>query len=494
MEPNSSQLSDDKRLRSFGYEPQLDRSMGAWNSFSISISCMCVTAGIFTTYAYAIGLVGPIFVWTWLIVSIGQIVIALVLAELAGRMPISGYAYQWTSRLMNSHYGWFVGWLGLMAFIPGFTGLNFGLAPVLLNVLGIEPSTTTVLIVVFVVTLSQLAINVAGVKIASKINSGVAFVVEIGLSVVMTVILLVVGFITNPVQSPSFLTTNSTGGSGLITALVLSSLLAMWVLTGFEGAADLAEETKMATHHVPQAVIRSLIFAVVIGFAMIIAFTINIPDVSEAASGGPSYILESALGHAGATLFEGIAIVALYAGGLANMAAASRLTFSMARDNMLPGSKTLQKVSTRRAPAAALYLVTGIALILALLGNYVSAEAVGFIVGMAAVGYYGVYGLTVLAVIVAARRGGLSEDSGFSLGKYAGAVRLVALVWSAAVLVCLIVPEGNRKPAMVGVAFLVLATIWWVAVLRGRLSRGEAGVPASLIVDEDPNAERVLTN
>jgi amino acid transporter len=31
--------------------------------------------------------------------------VALVLAELAGRMPISGYAYQWTSRLMNSHYG-----------------------------------------------------------------------------------------------------------------------------------------------------------------------------------------------------------------------------------------------------------------------------------------------------------------------------------------------------------------------------------------------------
>jgi amino acid transporter len=129
----AASASDEDELRAFGYEPQLERSMGAWSSFSISISCMCVTAGVFTTFAYSLGMVGPVFVWTWLIVSIGQLLVALVLAELAGRMPISGYAYQWTSRLINSHYGWFVGWAGLMAFIPGFTGLNFGLAPILLN-------------------------------------------------------------------------------------------------------------------------------------------------------------------------------------------------------------------------------------------------------------------------------------------------------------------------------------------------------------------------
>ena len=188
--------SDEDELRAFGYEPQLERSMGAWSSFSISISCMCVTAGVFTTFAYSLGMVGPVFVWTWLIVSIGQLLVALVLAELAGRMPISGYAYQWTSRLINSHYGWFVGWAGLMAFIPGFTGLNFGLAPVLLNRLGMEITATSTLVVVIVVLASQLAINLAGVRIASRINNAVAFAVEIGLSIILTAILLIVGFIT----------------------------------------------------------------------------------------------------------------------------------------------------------------------------------------------------------------------------------------------------------------------------------------------------------
>ena len=143
-----STMTDEEELRSFGYEQKLNRSMGLMSSLSISISCMCITAGIFTTFAYSLGIVGPVFVWTWLVVVLGQMLVAFVLAELAGRMPISGYAFQWTSRLVNSHYGWFVGWAGLMAFTPGFTGLNLGLAPILMQRLGIDITPTTTLIVV----------------------------------------------------------------------------------------------------------------------------------------------------------------------------------------------------------------------------------------------------------------------------------------------------------------------------------------------------------
>jgi threonine dehydrogenase-like Zn-dependent dehydrogenase len=43
---------EERELRSFGYEQQLSRSMGVFSSLSISISCMCITAGIFNG-AYA---------------------------------------------------------------------------------------------------------------------------------------------------------------------------------------------------------------------------------------------------------------------------------------------------------------------------------------------------------------------------------------------------------------------------------------------------------
>ena len=52
---SQAEHDDDGELRSFGYEPQLSRSMGLFSSLSISISCMCITAGIFTVYAYSLG-------------------------------------------------------------------------------------------------------------------------------------------------------------------------------------------------------------------------------------------------------------------------------------------------------------------------------------------------------------------------------------------------------------------------------------------------------
>jgi amino acid transporter len=474
----SRPMSDDEHLRRLGYEPQLDRSMGLRSSFAISISCMCVTAGVFTTYAYAMGKVGPAFIWTWLVVAAGQILVGLVLAELSSRMPISGYAYQWASRLTNSHYGWFVGWLGLMAFIPGFTGLNYGLAGILLPKLGVEATAVALSLTAALATITQLLINAAGVRIASRINTTVAFAVEITLSVVMTVILLVVGFFTKKQHDLRYLTHPASAGTGYVTALMLSSLLAMWVLTGFEGAADLAEETKLPASFVPKAVMRSLYFAVVVGFFMIVGLTINNPGGLN--DGDPATILESALGSFGGTVFEIIAMIALYAGGLANMAAASRLLFSMGRDKMLPASHLLSEVSPRtKAPTGTLVVVSAISLILVGVGMF-STNAMARIVGMAALGYYGVYALTILAVILAASGQRLPEAHGddvFRLGGSAGLVRVLGLIWSLVVVAALIVPADNHASAQTAGIFLLVAVVWYVAYLRGQINARKSGVP-----------------
>jgi amino acid transporter len=334
--------------------------------------------------------------------------------------------------------------------------------------------------VVVIVLASQLGINLAGVRIASRINNAVAFTVEIGLSIILTAILLVVGFVTNPLQGFSFLTTTTAAGHGFATAILLSGLLAMWVLTGFEGAADLAEETKMATRYVPQAVIRALLFAIVVGFLMIVGLTINIDNLADTVGADVpvSHILQSALGSTGAAIFEFVAIIALYAGGLANMTAASRLMFSLSRDNMLPASSTLKKVSPRtKSPSSALLVVAAFSLALVLVGSYGSSQAMALIVGMAALGYYAVYGLTVVAVLIASRNGSLPTRTSFDLGRYAGPVRIAALLWTVFVVGCLTVPEPNHQTAMMAGAFFVLAGIWYALVLRNRIRSAQAGVP-----------------
>ena len=71
-------------------------------------------------FGHGLQLVGGGVLSSWLIVLCGQTLLALLLAELSNRMPLSGYGYQWTSRLMNPHYGFFVGWLLMLQFITGF--------------------------------------------------------------------------------------------------------------------------------------------------------------------------------------------------------------------------------------------------------------------------------------------------------------------------------------------------------------------------------------
>jgi amino acid transporter len=487
----ATQMDDDAELRSFGYEPQLDRSMGLWSSLSISISCMCITAGIFTVFAYSLGTVGPAFVWTWPIVAVGQILVSLVLADLAGRMPISGYAFQWTSRLINSHFGWFVGWAGLMAFTPGYTGLNLGLSPLLLNRLGIDITPESVMVTTVLLTLVQMGINLAGVAIASRINNVAAFTAELGLSIVLTVILLVIGFITHPVQSFSFLTSSTATGSDFTVAFLLSGLLGIWVLTGQEGAADLAEETHVARRNVPRAVMTSIILSSTIGFFMIIALTINVPNLDETmASDVPIvHVLESALGSGGALIFELVAMVALFAGGLANQAASSRLIFSLSRDKMLPGSSFFSRVAhSNRSPYGAISLAAAFSIALVVIGTLIASQTMALIVGMASVGYYVVYALTILAAIIAVRRGILAKPSSFSLGSFAGPIRWIALVWTVLVVIELTVPEANQQTALMAGAFFVIAAVWYLFVLRGRLNSGDAGVPVTDATAEPTDA------
>ena len=53
--------------------------------------------------------------WTWPVVILGQLFIALNFAELSSHYPIAGSVYQWTKYLAGAGYAWFTGWIYLFA-------------------------------------------------------------------------------------------------------------------------------------------------------------------------------------------------------------------------------------------------------------------------------------------------------------------------------------------------------------------------------------------
>ena len=132
--------------------------------------------------------------------------------------------------------------------------------------------------------------------------------------------------------------------------------------------------------------------------------------------------------------------------------------------------------------------VTAFSLLLVTVGTYVATEAMTPIVGMASVGYYSVYALTIAAVVWAAGNGRLAGQSTFDLGRAAVPVRWAALVWSILVVGVLTVPDVNHKTALMAGGFLLLAAVWDAARLRGAIDRGEAGVPDRRAAAAEPVA------
>ena len=84
---------------------------------------------------------GTAGLWTWIISAFGCLLIAMIFADLAGRIPLAGYAYQWASRLTNPNLGWFVAVCGLIGFGVGAAGTAYGVTPYFLSEFGIETTT-----------------------------------------------------------------------------------------------------------------------------------------------------------------------------------------------------------------------------------------------------------------------------------------------------------------------------------------------------------------
>src|SRR5713101_8342412 len=127
----------EEALQKYGYRQEYRREIKRFASFAVGCSFISITTGIFTTYGSVLNWGGPLGIWTWPIVIVGQLFVALVFAALASRIPLAGYSYQWTSRLANPKIGWLIGWVSFNFLIVDVVAVDYAVAatvlPSLLN-------------------------------------------------------------------------------------------------------------------------------------------------------------------------------------------------------------------------------------------------------------------------------------------------------------------------------------------------------------------------
>ena len=88
--------ADSGGLDDFGYKESLDRSIGKFASFAAGVSYISILTGTFQLFYFGFGTAGPAYLWSWPIVFVGQMAVALCFMELAAKYPVAGSVYNWS--------------------------------------------------------------------------------------------------------------------------------------------------------------------------------------------------------------------------------------------------------------------------------------------------------------------------------------------------------------------------------------------------------------
>lgn len=465
-------------LRQFGYEQRLGRQIGPFSSFALAFSLISVFTGIFANFGHGLRHAGGTVVWSWLLVLGGQTLVAVVLAGLSRRMPLSGYGYQWTSRLANPHVGFFVGWLLALQFLTGFPGICATLATELGAAAGgwwAAPTGRTILTLAAIAAVTTL--HLVGLRAAALVNDVGVWAELVGVTVVAAVL---VGVAVVRGADPAALASTAGAPVGVPAGLggwALSLLLGAWCLTGFEAAADLAEETRQPRQVVPRAMLTSLLAAGIAGAALLAGLVLAAPDLAAARSDPHPMprILAAALGAGGSRLVLAVGALSIFACALASMAGASRLLYAMARDRMLPGARALAALDRAgRSPQRAILFVALISSVVVLV-----VPTLDVITQISAVaGYLGYAGIVATAAWARPAPGGATVGWGER------AVAWAALAWVLSVVAALTIPplriagvETLHLPARSTAIGIAVGIAVYLTTIRPRIRSGVAGPP-----------------
>src|SRR3989441_2209744 len=131
--------SDKEVLHRFGYAQELLRDMGGFSNFAISFSIISILTGAVTLYGVGLNSGGPLVMGIgWPLVTFFVLFVAAAMAELASAIPTSGALYHWASFLGGPAWGWMTAWLNLIGLIAAIAGIDYGCAPFMVPLLGLQ--------------------------------------------------------------------------------------------------------------------------------------------------------------------------------------------------------------------------------------------------------------------------------------------------------------------------------------------------------------------
>ena len=505
-------------LHRLGYAQELFRNMGGFSNFAISFSIISILTGAVILYDYGLAWAGTAAVVIgWPLVTVFVLAIAASMSEVASAYPTAGGLYYWASKMKNKNWGWWTAWLNLIGQFAIVAGINYAAAG-FLNATIIDRLFATTfntyelipgvlngqLITMGILMLVQLAMNIAGINLVALLNQvSVWWHIVIVAAVVILVLVtgkpnesgLTLGAIQPLDQGGSW--NNNLGFVNLqygpaiaypvVLAFFFSLLQANWTYTGYDASAHVAEETVGARMASAWGIFLSVAVSAIVGYLFLIALTLHLPSLgtlfpadlanADAATYSQYYfgggvavidILVYNLGQLGNILAAGIAIAMAFC-GLSSVASAGRMLYAFSRDDGVPGSGWLKKVSHRyRTPANALVGIVVVSWLFTVAAFIVgTGTAIIIVTASSTIFLYAAYGICIyLGVTTSEWR----SHRVWSLGRWSMPIAWIAIFWVVVLMVLFSFPtSGNISwPFMIGT--VVLLVVYYFAWAKNRFA------------------------
>ncbi|MCK9913337.1 MULTISPECIES: APC family permease [Microbacterium] len=449
--------------------------------------------GIIFSIQSITGVAGLASPFAFVVAAIAMSTVAVSVIQLSKKISSAGGYFTWVSQIIGPKSGFFTAWAFLL-FEPIGAGINLSfvggtLETSLQSAYGIDvPWWITAAIGGVLLTI----ISILGVKISVRV------IVALGVFEILACVALAATGLAHPgpggLSFAPFNPANATSFGGLFLGIVFS----IFVFSGFEEVAPLAEESHEPKKNLPRAVILAFtimgIFFLFTSWGFLVGWGTNNID-SFVASGSGVMELAHRLWGNGWILMLVALVVSVMGVGVAVQNASSRVIFGMARAGVLPAG--LAKIDPkRRTPVNAVWLQSAITLVVALGGGALFG-ATGLI-AFAAI-------IITLLIIVVYTFGNISVWRLYSRTypkEYNRFTHLVIPIFSTAVL--LFVGYNTLFPLPTGINGLapIVAVVWlaigliFVAVLSRKDKNGwmlKAGEAMSPEITEENLDSTIIT-
>ncbi|MBW2148267.1 MAG: amino acid permease [Deltaproteobacteria bacterium] len=423
---------------------RLARELGLGAALSIGIGTM-VCAGIFVLPGIAAAKAGPIVVFAFSLCGLVAILIATCMAELSTGMPLAGGGYLFVVRAFGPMLGAVMGWCLWLSLIFASAFYMVGFGYYVADVVGISH-----VVLALTMTILLTGLNYIG----AKETGGTQNVIVAGLLIVLLVFFLRAVFDVDmdnlrPLVPPEI------GISGF---LMVTPVLFITFM-GFAEIAAVSEEIKDPARNLPLALVGSVIVVTLI-YCAVEFCVVGLLRYDDPTMMRETVLIELArmlMGRTGYALVMLGGIFATVSSANASIMAASRISFAMGRDRLMPD--WFNQIHLRfKTPYRSIVVTGGLTLILLMiLGSHLELIAeVGAFLSLL------LYAFISLACMVMRHAGPDWYRPTFRTPFY-------PFVPVMGLLGCLFVMGITSRPTiLIGLAIIAGTLIWYVLVLRGQ--------------------------